>query len=145
MPKEYQKQLLWFCGHAREVFKIQPTLIQSTRRSLYGFFIRGSVVELCVIDRSGLHACKKLDVHRSPHRFIRVMAGYMMTEDEKGLYIMFKGEDEAKEEELYLEHRHISSQRVIVCRGTACNRAKKQKSKCWEFGDRIRILRKEIS
>jgi Fungal protein kinase len=73
------------------------------------------------------------------------MAGYtLMSDDELGMniyikedkagkYIMFKGEDKAKEENLYLEDRPIAFQRAIVCRGTTCYRAKRRDSKRWEF------------
>ena len=140
IQNEYKKELLKFCGHAREVFKSQPT-----RRILHGFIIRGSMVELWVFDRSGLYSCEKLDIHKDPRRFIRVMAGYTMMSDEElgmntyikedriGKYIMFKGEDKAKEEKLYLEGRPIAFQRAIVCRGTTCYRAKRRDSKRWEF------------
>jgi hypothetical protein len=131
-PKEFKKELTWFCGHAREVFKYQPT-----RRSLHGLFIRGSTVELWVLDRSGLYGCEKFDIHKDPKRFIRVMAGYALMSDEElgintyikedkdGKYIMFKGDDETKETKLYLDDRPIAFQRAIVCRGTTCYRAKR--------------------
>ena len=142
-PKEFKKELIWFCGHAREVFKYQPT-----RRFLHGSFIRGSMVEPWVLDRSGLYSCEKFDIHENPKRFIRVMAGYALMSDEElgintyikkdkddkdGKYIMFKGDDETKETKLYLDERPIAFQRAIVCRGTTCYRAKRQKSKRWEF------------
>jgi Fungal protein kinase len=41
---DYKKELLWLCGHAREVFASQPTRI-----FLHGFVIHGSVVELWVL------------------------------------------------------------------------------------------------
>ena len=46
---------------------------------------------------------------------------------------MFKGEDKAKEEKLYLEDRLITFQRAIMCRGTTGYRAKRRDSKRWEF------------
>jgi hypothetical protein len=106
---EFQRDLLCLYGYAREVFQYQPT-----RRFLHGFFIRGSMVELWVFDRSGLYGCEKFDIHKDPHRFIRVMIGYIMMSDEEwginiyvnedkaGKYIILKGEDETKEEKLYL-------------------------------------------
>ena len=95
----YQEELVKFSGHAREVFTSQPA-----RRFLHGFFIHGSMMELWVFDRSGPYSCEKFDVHKSPDRFIRVMAGYTMMSDEElgldtfiregeiGEYIMFTGE-----------------------------------------------------
>lgn len=139
-PKEFKKELIRFSGLAREVFASQPT-----RRYLHGFFIRGSIVEPWVFDRSGPYGGEKFDIHKDPNRFIRVMAGYTLMSDEElglntyieagkdGKYIMFRGEDERKEEKLYLEKEPIAFQRAIVCRGTTCYRAKRQNSKRWEF------------
>jgi len=77
------------------------------------------MVEPWVLDRSGLYSCEKFDIHKDPKRFIQVMAGYALMsdkelgmntyikEDKIGKYIMFKGEDETKEEKLYLEARRL--------------------------------------
>jgi hypothetical protein len=54
-------------------------------------------------------------------------------EDKAAKCIVFKGEDEAKEEKLNLENRPITFQSATVCRGTICYRAKRQNSKRWEF------------
>jgi hypothetical protein len=139
IPTESKKELVWFCELAREVFKSQPI-----RRFLHGFIIRGSMIELWVFDRSGLYSCKEFDIHKDPHRFIRVMAGYTFMSnkelgmdtyvkvDKIGKYIMFKGEDKTERERLYLEDKPIASQRAIVCRGTTCYRAKRENSN-YEF------------
>ena len=130
--KEFKKELIWFCGHAQEVFKSQPT-----RRFLHGSFIRGSMVELWVLDRSGLYSCEKFDIYKDPKCFIRVIAGYALISDEElsmntyikedkdGKYIIFNGNDETKEIKLYLDNRPIAFQRAIIYRGTICYRAKK--------------------
>ena len=90
-------------------------------------------------------AAKNFDIHKDPDRFIRVMAGYALMSDKElgintyikkdndGKYVMFKGEEEIRETKLYLENRPIAFQRAIVCRGTTCYRAKRQRSKRWEF------------
>jgi hypothetical protein len=71
-------ELVWFCEHAQEIFKCQLT-----RRFLYGSFIRESMVEPWILDRSRLYICEKFDVHKNPNRFIRVMAGYTLISDEE--------------------------------------------------------------
>ena len=137
---KYTEELLFFCGHAREVFASQPT-----RRFLHGFFIRGSVMELWLFDRSGLYSCKTFDIHQDPRRFIKIIAGYSqmsdpelgvntnIKEDDIGRYIEFKGAKKKEEERLYLEEKPIAFQRAIVCRGTTCYRAKRQGSEQWEY------------
>ena len=138
--KEYKKEIVRFCGYFREAFKSQPT-----RRFMHGFFIRGSMVELWVVDRSGPYSCKKLDIHKDPNRFVRVMAGYAFMSDQElgrnayieedvdGKYIMLRGENKTRRTRLYLEDKPIASPRAIVCRGTTCYRARRKKSQHWEF------------
>lgn len=136
---KYVEELLNFCGHAREVFAAQPT-----RRFLHGFIIRGSDMELWVFDRSGPYGSVRFNIHEDPCLFIRIMFGYTrmdddelgmntyIKEDETGKYISFRA-DGKSEERFYLEDKPIASQRAIVCRGTACYRAKKGDSESWEY------------
>ena len=138
--ERFMVTLVKFSGHAREVFASQPT-----RRFLHGFWIRGSRVQLWVFDRSGLYGSEAFDVHKDPHRFIKVMAGYtMMSDEELGLntsikkdketkYILFEGDGKTQKERLYLEDKPISYERAIVCRGTTCYRARKRNSQQWEY------------
>lgn len=135
---KYTEELLKFTGHAREVFAAQPT-----RRFLHGFVIRGSIMELWVFDRSGLYGSKKFDIHKDPRRFIQIMFGYTrmsdeelgmntyIKEDKEGKYIVL--EEETKKDRVYLEDTPIAFQRAIVCRGTACYRAKKRGSQRWQY------------
>ncbi|KAF1997507.1 hypothetical protein P154DRAFT_524707 [Amniculicola lignicola CBS 123094] len=136
---KYTEELLNFSGHAREVFAAQPT-----RRFLHGFIIRGSSMELWVFDRSGPYGSEKFNIHEDPRRFIKIMFGYTrmgggelgvntyIQEDENGNYIVLQEEGKEKER-LYLEDKPIAFQRAIVCRGTACYRAKKRESERWEY------------
>ena len=137
---ENQLEIAEFCGYARDVFISQPT-----RLFLHGFFIRGSIMELWVFDRSGPYICKKFDAHKHPNRFIKVILAYTMMSDEElglnmfikeddiGKWIMIKGEGKAKEERLDLDDQPIAFQRAIVCGGTTCYRAKRQGVSRWEF------------
>ncbi|RYO80972.1 hypothetical protein DL766_006525 [Monosporascus sp. MC13-8B] len=136
---EYTKELLWFSGHAREVFAAQ-----ATRRFLHGFIIRGSTMELWVLDRSGPYASENFDIHNDPRRFIKIMFGYTrMSDEELGVNTYIKEGEEGKsivldeegreEERLYLEDKPITFQRTIVCKGTTCYRAKKRESERWEY------------
>lgn len=151
VSKNSLQEVARFCGYAREVFTNQPT-----RLFLHGFFLRGSIMELWVCDRSGPYSCERLDAHKDPERFLEVIVAYtMMRDDELGLnmfikgdnktgkWIMFKEEGKTIEERLDLEDQPIAFQRAIVCRGTTCYRAKRQGVSRWEFvvkfrGDRTR-------
>ena len=133
-------ELLKFCGNAREVFASQPT-----RRFLHGFIIRGSYMELWVFDRSGLYSSEQFDIHHDPHRFLKIMVGFTLMSDEElgintyikkdkiGRYIEFKQDGRKVQEQLYLKDTPIAFQRAIVCRGTACYRAKRMKDQHWEY------------
>lgn len=132
------EELINFSGLARELFAAQPT-----RRFLHGFFIRGSMMELWVFDRSGPYASEPFNIHTDPCRFVKIMFGYTrMTEEQLGMnpyfkedrmgkFIEFRGEGK-KKERFYLEDKPIVFRRAIMCRGTACYRAKKRDSKRWE-------------
>jgi hypothetical protein len=99
------------------------------------------MVEPWVLGRSAPYSGEKFDIYKDPRRFIRLVAGYTLMsdrelgmntyikEDEIGKHILFKGDDETKEEKLYLEDRPIAFQRAIVCRVTTCYRSKRQNSK----------------
>lgn len=135
-----QLEIAEFCGYARDVFISQPT-----RLFLHGFFLRGSIMELWVFDRSGPYICKSFDAHKHPNRFIKVILAYTMMSDEElglnmfikeddiGKWIMIKGEGQAKEERLDLDDQPIAFQRAIVCGGTTCYRARRQGVSRWEF------------
>lgn len=139
-PSNYRKELVSFSELAREIFISQPT-----RLFLHGFIIRGPTVELLVYDRSGPYTCGKLNLYKEHEKFIKIVAGYTLMEDnELGLdtfitrevndtYIRFKDEETTAEEKIYLEDRPIALQHSIVCRGTTCYRGKKQGSNEWEF------------
>lgn len=140
VSKKNTQEIAKFCGNVREIFTNQPT-----RLFLHGFVLRGSTMELWVFDRSGPYRCERFDAHEDPDRFIKVIVGYTMMsdaelgldtfieKDEIGRWIMFKEEGKTKEDKIYLEDQPIALQGAIVCRGTTCYRAKRQKANCWEF------------
>ena len=77
-------------------------------------------MELWVFDRSGPYSAAKFDIHKDPSRFIKIIAGYSIISNEElgintfikkdkiGKHIMIKGDDEIKEEKLYLEDKPIA-------------------------------------
>ncbi|OJD20461.1 hypothetical protein ACJ73_08203 [Blastomyces percursus] len=73
--------LVQLARYARDVFACQPT-----RRYLHAFSIEGPQMTAWVFDRSGCYSSGPFNIHKEPERFIRIMAGYtMMNEDELGL------------------------------------------------------------
>ncbi|KAL1952767.1 hypothetical protein VTO42DRAFT_4273 [Malbranchea cinnamomea] len=125
--KEPLVQLAWY---ARDVFSVQPT-----RRYLHAFTICGSLMTTWVFDRSGCYSQCRFNIHKEPERFIRVIAGYtMMDEDELGLDTFMERdgdrrrfihvEHEGRPRKLQLEPHPLIRQRAIVCRGTSCYLAK---------------------
>ena len=131
--------LLQIGRYVRDVFSSQPT-----RRYVHAFSLCGSM-EAWVFDRSGPFGMAAFDIHDEPERFIRMIAGYVMTsDDELGLdtfterdgmrqFITITEDAIGKEERLRLDPSPIAYQRAIVCRGTACFRAMALNSKYWQY------------
>lgn len=125
---------------AQEVFSRQPT-----RLFLHGFYIRGSMMELWVFDRSGVYSAAVFDIRKNPERFLNVMVSYrlmgdeelgmnsLFREDEAGKYITMRAEDKKVGARLYLEPRPIAISQDIVGEGTTCYRAKRLNSNGPEF------------
>ncbi|KAJ8113967.1 hypothetical protein ONZ43_g5016 [Nemania bipapillata] len=95
--------------------------------------------------KQSLYSSEQFDIHHDPHRFLKITVGYTLMSDEElglntyikkdkiGRYIEFKQDGRKVQERLYLEDSPIASRRAIVCRGTACYRAKRKKAEHWEY------------
>lgn len=117
----------------RNVFASQPT-----RRFVHAFTLTGTELETWVFDRSGPYSGATFDIHKEPEKFIQVICGYVMMNDEElgldtftrrkdsKLFVIIPAETQEKKRKLKLEldPTPIASQRAIVCRGTSCFLAK---------------------
>lgn len=117
----------------RNVFAAQPT-----RRFVHAFSLRGTEMENWVYDRSGPYSGATFDIHDQPEKFIQVMCGYLMMSDEELGLDTFTAQKEQRlfvtvpveprtnkrKRKLELDAKPIAFQRAIVCRGTACFRAR---------------------
>lgn len=131
--------LLQVGRYVRDVFSCQPT-----RRYVHAFTICGREMEVWVFDRSGCYSPRAFDIHKEPERFIQVIAGYaMMNEDELGLdtfteqdgdchFIRIEQDGARDGKRLRLESNPITRQRAIVCRGTSCWLTKTPESEDWD-------------
>ena len=129
--KDKKATLLQVGRYVRDVFSVQPT-----RRYIHAFTLCGNNMQAWVFDRSGPYSSVVFDIHQEPKQFIQIIAGYaIMTDEELGLdtFIEQDGENQfitvvedatGKGKKLQLEPNLIAHQRAIVCRGTACFRAK---------------------
>jgi protein kinase-like protein len=115
--------LLQIARYVRDAFSGQPA-----RRYVHAFTICGRDMEVWVFDRSGCYSPGAFDIHREPERFIQVIAGYtMMNEEELGLDTLMEQGDGCRSIHIEqdgakckkLQHPLIR-QRAIVCRGTSC-------------------------
>ncbi|RCI16304.1 hypothetical protein L249_2827 [Ophiocordyceps polyrhachis-furcata BCC 54312] len=130
--------LLQIGRYVRDVFSCQPT-----RRYVHAFTICGREMEIWVFDRSGCYSPGAFDIHEKPKRFIQVIAGYTMMNDEElgldifterdrdGLLIQIEPDGASGMKKLRLEPQPFTHQRAIVCRGTTCYLTKPQKSENW--------------
>ncbi|KAL1956480.1 hypothetical protein VTO42DRAFT_7278 [Malbranchea cinnamomea] len=121
-----KKTLVQLARYARDVFACQPT-----RRYLHAFTVCGRAMEVWVFDRSGCYSPGPFDIHDVPERFIQVITGYlMMNEDELGLDTFMERDGNSRfitiEQEgaevnrVQLRPKPLTRQRAIVCRGTSC-------------------------
>ncbi|KAK8105325.1 hypothetical protein PG999_008684 [Apiospora kogelbergensis] len=136
----YQDGLLRLCRSAHQVFACQ-----TTRLFLHGFYIRGSLIELWVFDRSGLYCSDVFDVRTDFIQFLSVILSYQrMTDqdlgkldtietDKGGSYIILDSMAMPSLGKLYLESQPIASRQGIIGTGTTCYRARIPDSNRWDY------------
>ncbi|PHH90114.1 hypothetical protein CDD83_4460 [Cordyceps sp. RAO-2017] len=131
--------LLQLGRYVRDIFSCQPT-----RRYIHAFTICGREMEVWIFDRSGCYSPGAFDIHKNPERFIQVIAGYtMMNDEELGLDTFTERDgdgrlirieqDEPSGKTLQLESQPFTRQRAIVCRGTSCYLTKSPGSEDWSY------------
>ncbi|KAL1973895.1 hypothetical protein VTN31DRAFT_5455 [Thermomyces dupontii] len=96
-----------------------------------------------VFDRSGCYSAGPFNIHKQPERFIRVIAGYTVMDEEQlgldtfikrdgdGQFVRFK--HEGGEVQFEVQRTPLIRQRAIVSRGTTCFLSRKRNSKDWEY------------
>ncbi|KAH7131171.1 FunK1 protein kinase [Dactylonectria macrodidyma] len=136
----YQDGLLRLCRSAHQVFASQPT-----RLFLHGFYIRDSLIELWVFDRSGLYCSEVFDVRKDFIQFLSIILSYQrMTDrdlgktniietDKGGSYIILDNVAMPSLGKLYLESQPIASREGLVGTGTTCYRARMLDSNRWNY------------
>lgn len=136
----YQDGLLRLCRSAYQVFAKQPT-----RLFLHGFYIRGSLIELWVFDRSGLYCSELFDIQKDFIQFLSIILSYQrMTDqdlgksniietDKVGSYIVLDSVARPSLGKLYLENQPIASRENLVGTGTTCYRARSPDSDRWNY------------
>ncbi|KAI3328899.1 FunK1 protein kinase [Xylariaceae sp. AK1471] len=136
----YQDGLLRLCRSAHQVFASQPT-----RLFLHGFYIRGSLIELWIFDRSGLYCSDIFDVRKDFIQFLSIILSYQrMTDqdlgkisiietDKDGSYIILDSEVMPSLGKLYLESQPIASRKGLIGTGTTCYRAIMPGSNRWNY------------
>ena len=131
----YQDGFLRLCLSAYKVFASQPT-----RLFLHGFYMRGSLAELWVFDRSGLYCSEVFDIQKDFIQFLSIILIYQrMTDrdlgkmniietDKDGSYVILDSLGK-----LYLENQPIATRECIVGTGTTCYRARIPDSNLWDY------------
>ena len=140
-PVPYRLGLLRLCWSAQQVFLSQPT-----RLFLHGFYIRGSLIEFWVFDRSGLYCSDVFDVQKDSIQILSVLLTYQHMSDQDlgrnsaiqtdkgGSYI--NPDDAATPSlgtKLYLESRPVVCGEGIVGTGTTCYRARRPDQDQWHL------------
>ncbi|KAH8898376.1 FunK1 protein kinase [Thozetella sp. PMI_491] len=124
----YQDGLLRLCRSAHQVFASQPT-----RLFLHGFYIRGSLIELWVFDRSGLYCSDLFDIQKDFIQFLSIVLSYQRMTDQDLGRINIIETDKGGSYILYLESQPIASREDLVGTGTTCYRARMPDSNRWNY------------
>ncbi|KAI2628881.1 FunK1 protein kinase [Hypoxylon sp. NC1633] len=131
----YQDGLLRLCRSAHQVFARQPM-----RLFLHGFYIRGSLIELWVFDRSGLYCSDVFDVRKDFVQFLSIILSYQrMTDQDLGKANITQSDDDGSYivldslGKVYLESQPIASREGLVGAGTVCYRARMADSNHWTY------------
>lgn len=138
----YQDGLLHLCRSSRRVFASQPT-----RLFLHGFYIRGSLVEFWVFDRSGLYCSDLFDIRRETGfiQFLSIILSYqLLTDQDLGRnsvlethksrgYLILDSVAMPSLSRLYLESRPIACRAGLVGSGATCYRARLPDSNRWDY------------
>ena len=123
--------LLQISRYVRDIFSCQPT-----RRYVPAFTLCGDEMEIWIFDRSGPYGPGPFNIHEEPEKFIQVISGYTMMDDEElGLdicteegidsrFITLEQDGTENATKLRLDPSPFIYQRAIVCRGTSCFLAK---------------------
>ncbi|KAF3061013.1 hypothetical protein GL218_02854 [Daldinia childiae] len=131
----YQDGLLHLCQSAHRVFASQPT-----RPFLHGFYIRGSLIELWVFDRSGLYCSDVFDIRKDFIQFLFIILSYQcMTDQDLGKFNIIES-NKANNYivleplgKLYLESQPIAFRKGLIGTGTTCYRARMLDSNRWDY------------
>lgn len=136
----YRDGLVSLYGLAQEVFATQPM-----RLFLHGLYIRGSLIERWIFDRSGMYCCETINTQDELPRFFSLVLKYrLLPHDDLGESDIVKNDDTGRfidiadiatsaVGQLYLEDKPIALAKEAFGEGTTCYRAKKLESDRWNF------------
>jgi len=83
-PVSYKDGLVQLSRWADKVFASQPL-----RLFLHGLYIRGSLIEYWIFDRSGLYCSEVLNIHKDFIRFLSIIPSYQLMTDQDHLHGYF--------------------------------------------------------
>lgn len=128
----YQDGLVELCRSACYVFASQPT-----RLFLHGVYIRGSKMELWMLDRSGIFCSSPLDMDKDIAEWLPLLLSYqymtdaelginhMIKHDSEGDYIISKdSSDDAWPTKVLLQGWPMTTPEGLVGSGTVCYRGR---------------------
>ncbi|KAL2816328.1 hypothetical protein BJX63DRAFT_144841 [Aspergillus granulosus] len=116
--------LIQLLRYVRNIYAEQPM-----RCFVHAFTIRGTTMELWVLDRSGPYSSGEFDIYGEPDKLARALVAYATMNDAAmglDMFIMFNKHRyviarDAEEREKQVELKMLLvRQRAVVCRGTTC-------------------------
>ncbi|KAF2218786.1 serine/threonine-protein kinase Sgk2 [Elsinoe ampelina] len=129
---DYEKHLVRLCTSALRVFMAQPT-----RLYLIGFYLRGSRLEVVVLDRSGMYPAVSVDMANESRLLELVVSFRFMTDRDLGRSAVIQMDVHGSfirlgdSEMLYLEGQTIAQSDELVGDGTTCYRGRSTGSNLW--------------
>ena len=136
----YRDGLLHLCRSACRVFASQPT-----RLFLHGFYMRGSLIEFWVFDRSGLYCSDVFNIRKDFIQFLSIILSYqrmidqdlgknnIVERDKDGSYVVLESAVMPSLGKLYFDSQPIASREGLVGSGTTCYRAGMPGSNQWNY------------
>ncbi|EGX94173.1 serine/threonine-protein kinase Sgk2 [Cordyceps militaris CM01] len=136
----YRDGFITLCASAQAVFYQQPT-----RPFLHAVYIRGALVELLVIDRSGVSCSEVMDVEKEAGQFLSLFLQYeRMTNQALGMGCVFSTDDEGQYivldegSKLYIDSKPVMTRRMLVGPSTVVYRARRAGSQEWSHAVKIK-------
>ena len=119
--------LLQLTRYLHDVYTIPPTC-----HFIHSFFLHKITIKLWVFDHSEPYSSGEFDIHKAPEKFIQIITGYIIMNNEelrldmfaelnnKNHFITISTDATGKENRMQLNKVPFIRQHAVMCQGTTC-------------------------